>query len=260
MSDGRDVIYSYDGSFDGLMCCVFESFLRKEMPSEIIVGEPEQLSFSEVRRIETSPERAERVVRSMPKKIAPNTADTVRKMYLSCAENRDMLILAYLHKGFRAGRRIEQMLADDTVDAVNKAVFHCTHEAHLFLGFIRFSDYNGYLAAVIEPKNRVIPLIADHFTDRFRNESFLIYDKAHRMALIYHRHKAEIAENIDFELPSAGAEEERYRELWKCFYNTIAIKERYNPRCRMNLMSKRFWSNMTEVSGETDSRNRITAS
>mgnify|MGYP002515244924 CR=1 FL=1 len=81
------------------------------------------------------------------------------------------------------------------------------------------------------------------------------------MALIYYMHKTEIAENIDFEMPAATAEEERYRELWKSFYRTIGIKERYNPRCRMNLMPKRFWSNMTEMREELgiyeQSRNHI---
>jgi len=250
MFDRRDVIYSYDGSFEGLMCCVFESFERKELPEDVIIGEPLQISFTEIREIETDNGKAERVTRAIPLKISPFTFDTVRKMFLSCVENKDLLIVEFLCKGFRYGRKIEQMLADDTVNAVNKAVFHCTHEAHLLKGFVRFSDFNGYLAAVIEPKNKVIPLLAAHFTDRFRNENFLIYDSTHRMALIYFSHRAEIAENIDFELPSADAKEEYYRELWKCFYRTIGIKERYNPRCRMNLMPKRFWANMTEMRDE----------
>ena len=262
MFDRRDVIYSYDGSFEGLMCCVFESFERKELPEAVVVGEPLQLSFTKVHEIATTPEKAERVARAVPLKISPDTFDTVRKMFLSCAENKDLLIVEYLQKGFHYGKNIENMLADDTVNAVNKAVFHCTHEAHLLKGFVRFSDYSGYLAAVIEPKNKVIPLLAAHFTDRFRNENFLIYDRTHRMALIYFSHRAEIAENIDFELPTANAEEEHYRELWKCFYRTIGIKERYNPRCRMNLMPKRFWANMTEMHEELGitekSVNRIT--
>ena len=261
MFNGRDVIYCYDGSFDGLMCCVFESFVLKEIPSRISAGEPEQLSFAEVQTIETVPEKSARVLKAIPNKITPNTLDLIRKMFLSCVPDKDLLITLYLHKGFRAGAKIELMLADDTVNAVNKAVFHCTHEAHLLTGFIRFSDFGGYLAAVIEPKNKVIPLLADHFTDRFRNENFLIYDKTHRMALIYYSHKAEIAENIDFEMPAATAVEERYHELWKSFYRTIGIKERYNPRCRMNLMPKRFWANMTEMRDELglseQSQNRI---
>ena len=40
--------------------------------------------------------------------------------------------------------------------------------------------------------------------------------------------------------------EARYRLLWKRFYDTIAIKERYNPKCRMTQMPKRYWGTMTE--------------
>ena len=250
MFNRRDIIYSYDGSFEGLMCCVFESFMKKETPVSVIIGEPMQLSFTPIKEIETDTEKAKRVINAIPNKISDFFFDTVRKMFISCAENKDLLLVEYLQKGFTYGKKIEYMLADETVDAVNKAVFHCTHEAHLLKGFIRFSDYNGYLAAVIEPKNKVIPLLAAHFTDRFRNENFMIYDRTHRMALIYFSHRAEIAENIDFELPAADTVEEYYRELWKSFYRTIGIKERYNPRCRVNLMPKRFWANMTEMQEE----------
>ena len=40
--------------------------------------------------------------------------------------------------------------------------------------------------------------------------------------------------------------EAKYRLLWKRFYDTIAIRERENPRCRMTNMPKRYWGTMTE--------------
>ena len=35
-------------------------------------------------------------------------------------------------------------------------------------------------------------------------------------------------------------------EQLRRFYDTIAIRERENPRCRMTNMPKRFWGTMTE--------------
>ena len=35
MSDGRNIIYLYDGSFDGLLTAVFDSYYRKEVPVSI---------------------------------------------------------------------------------------------------------------------------------------------------------------------------------------------------------------------------------
>lgn len=37
-----------------------------------------------------------------------------------------------------------------------------------------------------------------------------------------------------------------YRQLWTRFYNTISIEGRYNPKCRMTHMPKRYWAMMTE--------------
>ena len=31
----REIIYQYDGSFEGLLCCVFESYTKKERPTAI---------------------------------------------------------------------------------------------------------------------------------------------------------------------------------------------------------------------------------
>lgn len=252
MLNGRDVIYCYDGTFDGLMCCVFESFLKKEIPSDILPDEPEQLSLSEIKYIETDTAYSKRVIRGIAEKISADSLLFIKQAFLTYIPDKDMLILDYIRKGIRYGRKIEKMLSDDTVNALNKAVYHCTHEAHLLKGFIRFSDLGGYLAAVISPKNKVIPLIADHFTDRLGNENFFIYDRTHRMALVYFEHRAEIMENIDFEMPSADEFEKSFRMLWREFYDAIEIQERKNPRCRMNNMPKRFWENMTEMN-RTDS-------
>ena len=30
-----DVVYLYDGSFEGFLCCVFESFAQHELPSTL---------------------------------------------------------------------------------------------------------------------------------------------------------------------------------------------------------------------------------
>ena len=44
--------------------------------------------------------------------------------------------------------------------------------------------------------------------------------------------------------------EANYRILWKRYYDTIAIKERYNPRGRMTNMPKRYWGTMTEFQND----------
>lgn len=252
MFNRTDVVYSYDGSFNGLMCCVFTGYSSKEIPSEIIAGEPEQLSLYGIKYIETIPEQYERIIASIPLRMGSNALDYIQKAFLTCEPQKDKLILEFMYLAYKYGKYTFGLLTNDTVYKLNKAVTHCTREAHLLQGFIRFSDIGNALSAVIEPKNAVIPLIAHHFIDRYRNENFLIYDKTHRMALVYADKEAQILTDIDFELPDPSEDELYFRNLWKAFYDSIAIKERFNPRCRMNLMPKRFWEHMTEMQDQLD--------
>jgi len=67
---------------------------------------------------------------------------------------------------------------------LNKAVFAASHEAHLLTGFLRFSEQNGTLAAIITPKNRVLPPDLEHFSSRSM-EKHSYYDKTHHMALVH---------------------------------------------------------------------------
>jgi len=112
--------------------------------------------------------------------------------------------------------------------------------------FLRFSDYNGALVAIIEPKNFVLPMIVDHYCDRFPSEQFLIYDESHKYALVYQNFEARIFPLEHLEVPEACEREEKYRVLWKQFYNTIAIESRINPKLRMGNMPKRYWKHLTE--------------
>jgi probable DNA metabolism protein len=246
MPDGTDVTYRYDGTFDGLMCCVFESFERREIPRAVIAPGEEQLSLFESREIETDAVRANRVKDAMPVKIGADALDFVQRAFLTCLEEKERRIILFLHKGFRYGGRVMDMIADDMVDRLAKAVRHLGNEAHLLSGFIRFSIYGDVMAAVITPKNFVLPLLAPHFAGRYPGENFLIYDKTHEAALIHENGNMRVCNVKHFVMPAPDEEELRFRRMWRMFYDTIAVEGRYNPKCRMSHMPKRYWENMTE--------------
>lgn len=246
MPDRSDLVYAYDGSFEGLMCCVFESYEYKEIPSVIQSPGIQQGLFDTPKWIKTDVLKADRVFNSIPLRISSEAQDLVKLGFLTCVPQKELLIYHFLRLGFKYGSKIMSMLTDDTVSSLQKAVRHLTSESHKFKGFVRFSVYGEVLVAVIEPKNFVLPLISQHFCDRFRNESFMIYDKTHSMALVYRMQKAELIYVDELTLPEADGSEVEYRRLWKQFYKTIAIKGRNNPKCRMTLMPKRYWGQMTE--------------
>lgn len=245
MSYGTNIEYSYDGSFDGLLCCVFESVYKKEMPAKIYSPIDMQVSLIPPKEIETDDEKAKRVLMSIPK-IHSQALNLVRKAFLTCLEDKEVYILKFLHMGYKLGSSVMYMKADETISILNKAVLHLEREAHLYLGFVRFSIFENAMVAVIEPKNFVLPLMVRHFCDRYPEENFMIYDSVHNSALIYENHKHRIIPVTDLVMPDANEEELKFRKLWQTFYNTVEVEGRHNPKCRMSCMPKRYWKQMTE--------------
>ena len=242
-----DTIYVYDGSYHGFMCCVFKSVYSGEIPADIVTFDKEPITLFPLQAIETDENKAYRVLESISKKISWKAQWLIETVFLSCLPQKELSILKFLLRGYSEGRRLLSKLGDPDVSLMLKAEMHLLGEAHLLKGFVRFADYNGVLAATITPKNFILPFISDHFTQRFSDEHFMIFDKTHRAALIYQNRRREIVSVDNIEFPSVSEEEKQYQTMWKRFYDTIAIEARTNPRCRMTHMPKRYWENMTEM-------------
>lgn len=121
-------------------------------------------------------------------------------------------------------------------------------EARFLLQFIRFARMdNGVYYARITPDNDVVALLMPDFADRYRTMPFLIHDVNRQIAGIYDTREWYLTATENFTLPDCAEDEKRFQQLWKRFYDAVAIKERINPRLRRQHMPQRFWKNMVEM-------------
>ena len=243
-----DVIYHYDGSFEGFLSCVFDSYAHKEIPAGFCSGEDGVFSLFNSRTVLTDPDHAARVLQKVAA-LSPEAAVLLRRGFLTCLSEKELHLFQVVAKLLREGPGFLRNRSDETLYPVIRAVQHLNGEVHLLKGFVRFSDLGGVLGGEIEPKNRVLPVLGGHFSARFHNERFFLYDRTHKEALFHVPGQSVIRPLADFQMAPPDEAEARYRLLWKRFYDTIAIKERENPRLRMSNMPKRYWGTMTEFQG-----------
>lgn len=249
MSHRADIVYRYDGSYPGFLCCVAECFRDKCLPQGVQPLDEPQATLFTIKVVDTNQELAGRVERSIRTKISPLALDMVRRGFLTCMEEKELRLIRFVLLGYKHGAGVVKMSLQDDVHLLDKALLYLKNEAHFHVEFIRFADCGGFLAAMITPNNVVLPLIVSHFTQRLNTENFVIFDKTHGMGF---RHSAGRSAAGEFffadslELPPPSEEEEKYRRLWQRFYDTIPVKGRINPKLRQGLMPKRYWPNMTE--------------
>lgn len=249
MSDGRVLIFAYDGSFEGFLSLVFDSFSMKTIPSEITVFDESEPSLFDIHSVETNFERARRVKFGIENKLGKSVLNMVEKAFLFDGNQKELSILMFIHKAFSEGKSLGNKLGDEFVNRVYKMCIAVNNEAEHFRQFTRFSDSNGTLVSIIHPKHFVLPIIKYFFCARIKNEHFMIFDAEHGAALIHTPNRTGIIPVDDLELPT-DTDDGFYSELWKSYYRHIAIASRYNPTCRRTHMPKRFWQYLPEMQDE----------
>ncbi len=255
MSGGRplaipsQIVYQYDGGLAGFYTCVHESVYLRQLPLAI-AGPDAPLSLLAARFVETDPVKAQKVRDAVKARISLRARELVETVFLSCLPEKELHLLRFLLRAFREGPSLLLQLGDPEMTVLLKAERHLGGEAHLFKGFVRFSDVDGKLISTIRPKNFILPFLAEHFMLRFPQENFMIVDLTHSAALLYEHGRMRMLQVDGFEMPEVGEEELRYREMWVRFFDTLAIEERENPICQRTHVPKRYWSEMVELRGK----------
>ncbi len=256
-ADVSDTVYRYDGSFQGFLCCVFESFARREIPAAVCTPQTEQLTLFALRDIPTDEQRARRVFAGVGR-LGGQLRYRLTTAFLSAEPDKDLTLLRFVRRAFEAGPGAAQMLGDPEIAAAWALERAVNNEAHLLLEFLRFEERGGMLGAVIHPKNRVLPLLRAHFCSRLPDESFMIYDATHGVAMLRRGDEVRYLEMQDY-APEPNEAEENWQQLWQGFFRALTIEERRNPRCQRTHCPKRFWPDMCEMRQPPGRANRLQA-
>lgn len=241
--------YLYDGTFDGLLTIVFDCYVLKKLPLKIIAEDKYIPNILDnIEKVITDYNKSERIFNGIVKNISYDVLYNSYYAFLAEDNEKEINILKYLLYGFLVGPQIDTMLSIDFVFKVNSLRKKMLSEAHKLKGLLRFSKIGDNLFySSIHPTHNVIENLGHHFIKRLPTQNFIIHDKNRNIAFLYNTKKYEIIDSSSIKIPNITEEEKLYQELWKAFFNTIAIKERTNKKLQMQFMPKKYWQDLTEI-------------
>ena len=182
--------YSFDNTLDGLLTAVFEAFALHEQPEMLLAeGDPVPLFCDRLYAVPTDTEKAGRVWKGLEKRLPKNVVKMLAVSFLSEMHELNNPLFQYICKVFRqpeGTEGIERNFADPDILAVTNIARKVNHEQHRMKQFIRFQKAkDGTYLAVISPDHNVLPLVIDHFADRFNDQPWLIYDAKRHYGFYY---------------------------------------------------------------------------
>lgn len=237
--------YQYDGTFAGFLTCVWDALEDKIEPAAFLLPE-DGVTLWEVRELVSDRERARQLYAALARRVSPAFQKLIARGFLTCLPRKELDLFSLIRRGMREGNRVRLDLSDPVMARVNLALTKMWTEWDHLKGFIRFSDLDGFLVGEIEPKNRVLPLLAGHFAARYSGERLALYDRTHHEVFLCDKGQWKLLPAEDFRMGPAGETERAYRAMWRKYYQTIAIEGRINPKCQSTHMPKRYRTVMTE--------------
>lgn len=209
--------------------------------------------FSEYITVETNQEKAQKVMHSVREKISQEAYMTVMRTACGADDDKADVIYHYIVCGFALGGKVTKALQIPWVQRVFEINRKIQNEVHHYLEFIRFQEVQQeppVLLAVFEPQNHILALVTEHFADRLNPEHFVIYDKAHAEASFHRAGGNWFIRKLEAEECQALEELERhneeYADLWRVFFDAIAIQEKKNTDLQRNNMPLRYRNHVTE--------------
>ena len=260
------IVYTFDGTLDGLLTAVFYAFSFKEQPESLLTqGDALPLFCERIYKVCTDEEKARRVWAGLEKRLSREAMRLISVSWLSELQELNTPLFQYICKVFRQGD-ISHNFSDSDVLAVTNIARQVLHEQLRMKQFIRFQKANdGTYLAVVAPDHNVLPLITDHFQDRFNDQPWLIYDARRHYGYYYSitpgpspmgeavRITFEDESTVPFDLGNGNlkddvisADDRLLQDLWRTYFKAICIRERMNPRKQLNDMPRRYWKYMTE--------------
>lgn len=249
-----ETILSYDGTFSGFLTAIFTIFEHKLKHADIQKCETLQPSiYSVIKEVITDEDKAERVWNGLQKKVGSSFAHDIFASFLSEKQEVDNLLMRVIMYAFQSEVNIAKDYGHADVLRVAQIRKMVGREKHRMEAFVRFRlTKDEIYFSSIEPDFNVLPLIQKHFTSRYADQKWLIYDMKRKYGLFYDLHKSSIIELSETPELNGGkgdifhCDEKAYEELWKNYFKSTNIASRKNTKLHIRHVPKRYWRYLSE--------------
>jgi probable DNA metabolism protein len=236
----------YDGTYEGFLTLVYEKYHQKLNIDKIEKNKINTLLFEDIHEVITDEEKAKKVLHALQEKFTPKNLNTITNTFLCDSKNFEMSLLEYIILGFKNQNNLKDINHKSIffLQELEKELFRVLHRMY---GFVRFEELeDNTLYAKIDTKFNVLYFLGKHFLKRLGTNDFIIHDIKREFAFVKHKNKLSIKQVASFDEPTYSNDEEKFKKLWKTFFESVSVKERKNKKLQQNFVPLIYRTYMSE--------------
>ncbi len=238
---------------EGIFTAIYKAWEKGTSHTSVEVEGATMQLFEEYVHVEEDDELVRMVVRSIRTKLSAYIYEMVYRVCLSSYPDKAGVVYRFLQKAFRIGSDVMNYMQDEDVFHFHKISKKVSKEAHFYMEIIRFEEIqNQILLARIEPEHHILPLIVEHFEDRFMQERWMIIDMKREFSALHipGNHiifTSDIPKEQLERMRELSDDEKEMKQLWKCFFDSIAIEARVSKKRQQQMVPLKYRKYMEEM-------------
>ncbi|WP_024955892.1 TIGR03915 family putative DNA repair protein [Sulfurospirillum arcachonense] len=240
----------YDGSYEGFLSLVYEVYYKRLHVKKIQREKTEVVLFEEVLEIQTDEQKSQKVLSALKKKFSSKNFTTITNIFLCDSKEFEKPLLEFIILGIKDEKNLNNINYPCILYIKNleKEIFRVAHRMY---GFVRFEELeDGTLYAKIETKYNVLYFLGKHFLNRLGDNDFIIHDIQREFAFVKYKNEIEIRHVASFDEPEYSKDEEKFKNLWKTFFQSVAIEKRKNKKLQQQLVPLMYRAYMSEFEND----------
>ncbi|MGP4713289.1 MULTISPECIES: TIGR03915 family putative DNA repair protein [unclassified Psychrobacter] len=265
MGQVTPTILIYEPTFEGWLSAVYYVYEHKLQNHELLqlVAEDRYVPslISTATTLTTSDEQAQRVLKKLNALLGRSG---MRKLLWGFLSEKDHIGTTLFHIvkyaiDFPRRNVLEDLGHLDVLELV-QTVKSVHREKHRMEAFVRFEHTTDDIYfARIEPDFNVLPIIGEHFRQRYQDQHWAIYDLARGYGIYFDKSLSTQTRPADLQTitdlddavlrnPASvhSEDEQRYQRFWQGYFTNVNIKERKNTRLHRQHMPQRYWKYLSE--------------
>ncbi|OLF41264.1 MULTISPECIES: TIGR03915 family putative DNA repair protein [unclassified Psychrobacter] len=258
-------IVLYEPSFEGWLSAVFYVYANKLYDDEALQLIAQDCYvpslIAQATSVVPNEEHAERVLVKLTQLLGRSGIRNLLWGFLSEKEHIGTTLFWVVKYAIDyPNRHIMQDVGNLHVLELVQTVKSVGREKHRMEAFVRFEHTTDdiYFARV-EPDFNVLPLIGEHFRQRYQDQYWAIYDITRGYGIYYDKSNStatrpaalQTITDLDdavLRRPASihSADERRYQQFWQGYFTNVNITERKNPRLHRQYLPQRYWKYLSE--------------
>lgn len=232
-------VFAYDGSYEGFLCVAVKCINLRIFPAKVVI--------SDGRRIEdgccfvrTDYVIAEKMHNFLSDRACVQVQQMVVDGFLTDMADRERALIDLIGRAMKYGACVADDYEHRSLRRIHDAILDLYREEQSYFVELETEEYKEARTAVIDPRNRVLPVMKYDIIRKTDHTNLFIYDRRHSMVLF----KKEEADDIVDISRLALARRDDVRYVYDSVWQYLASGEHLDRRiCNRRKASayERLW-------------------